>query len=274
MSDEIQPFTRWIQIEGDAQIGSMRFWKGQYEGTQITLVQSGIGKVLAAAATQILITQFAPDAIFSCGTAGSLDPQYQIGDLIVGERTAQHDYGFIVPGSFIPFGFQMKINRKTRFFKEFPANVALLKIAKIAEKHWKDQSRIFYGAILTGDQVILSSEKRQTLVDQFGARAVDMESAAIAQIACIHEIPFLAVRGISDHADEMIQIDTSRLDPNEFGAYLSASFGEKIKLLTKAISYFAQYPSAFTLSLQARQNIKNAANNSARFALRMFQLLS
>jgi len=274
MPDEVYPFKQRIQLEEDFWIGMTRFRRGQYKGKEITLVQSGIGKVHAAAATQILISQFTPDAIFSCGTAGGLDTCHQIGDIIVGECTIQHDYGFVVPETFIHFGLQIrKADKKPEFLKEFSADRELLRIAKSINDRWEEQLQVFYGSILTGDQIILSSQKRQFLADQFSALAVDMESAAIAQVAYVHNVPFLAIRGISDYADERIQIDTSKLDPNEFGAYSSASSGEKIKLLIKAIRYFARHPSAFALSLQARQNIKNAANSSARFAMRLLQVL-
>ena len=268
MPDEVSPFKQHVKFEEDFWVGTIRFWKGEYKGKKVILVQSGIGKVHAAAATQILISQFAPDAIFSCGAAGSLDTRYQIADIIVGERTIHHDYGFVVPETFIHFGIWIrKADKKSEFLKEFPADSELLRIAQSVNTRWEDQSQVGYGSILTGDQVILSSEKRQALVDQFGALAVDMESAAIAQVAYMHNVPFLAVRGISDYADERVPIDFSKLDPNEFGAYSSASPGEKIRLLTKAIHYFAHHPSAFALSLQARQHIKKAARSSASFTL-------
>jgi adenosylhomocysteine nucleosidase len=274
MPDEVDPFRRAMEIEDEFWVGAMQFWKGQYEGKKLTLIQSGAGKVHAAAATQMLISQFAPDAIFSCGAAGSLDPQYQIGDIIVGERTVHHDYGFVVPETFIHFGLQIRrAKKKPAFLKEFSADGELFRIAKSINEPREEHLQIFYGTILSGDQVILSSEKRQWLADQFQALAVDMESAAIAQVAYMHAAPFLAVRAISDYADETMQIDISKLDPNEFGEYSSASLGEKIRLLTKAMSYFAQHPSAFALSLQARRNIKKAAQSSATFSLHIIRSL-
>jgi len=271
---EVAPFTQLIQFEERSWRGTMPCWQGEDEGKTITLVQSGVGKVHAAVATQMLISQFAPEAIFSCGTAGSLDPQYQIGDLIVAESTTQHDYGFILPGKFIPYGLKIETNQNVEFLRAFPADGELLRVAKVIGARWNDHARIVYGSILTGDQVILSSEKRQALVDQFQALAVDMESAAIAQVACLHAVPFLAVRGISDYADETLPIDTSKLDPNEFGAYAAASPGEKMRLLTKALSYFALHPSAFALSLQARRNIKKAAQTSATFSVNLIRALN
>jgi adenosylhomocysteine nucleosidase len=270
MPEEIAPFKKGIQVEQEEQIGAIQLWQGQYEGKQITLVQSGMGKVHAAAATQILISKYKPDAIMSCGTAGSLQPAYHIGDVIIAEKTVQHDYGFLLPDTFISFGFRIRTADRTTFVKEFPADVTLLNLAKSLGN---PQEQIAYGILLTGDQVILSSGKRQTLVEQFGAAAVDMESAAIAQVAYMYAVPFLAVRGISDQADETFPIDFSKLDPNEFEAFSSASSGAKIRLLTKAIRYFVQHPSKFAPSLQARQNIKKAAQNSALVTLNLLKAI-
>jgi adenosylhomocysteine nucleosidase len=274
MPNEVSPFKQQIQLEEDFWVGAVRFWKGDYKEKKVTLVQSGVGKVHAAVAAQILISQCAPDAIFSCGAAGSLDTRYKIGDIIVGKHTIQHDYGFVVPETFIHFGFQIrKANKQAVFLKEFPADSELLRIAQSANTQCTDQAQIVYGSILTGDQIILSSAKRQSLANQFNALAVDMESAAIAQVAYMQNVPFLAVRGISDYADESVPLDFSKLDPNEFGTYPSASPGEKIRLLTKAFRYFARHPSAFTLSLQARQHIKKAARSSAMFTLKIVEFL-
>lgn len=271
---EIPPFKRQIQIEEEDRVGTLRFWRGKYKEKMLTLVQSGVGKVHAAAATQFVINQHSPDAIFSCGTAGGLDNRCQIGDIVIGKMTVQHDYGFVLPETFIHYGIQVcRANGKKRFLKEFPADKQLLHVADCIGKQWKEKPHIFFGSILTGDQIILSAEKRQSLAGQFGALAVDMESAAIALVCMTNGVPFLSIRGISDHSDETFPIDISHIDPFELKSYSSASFGKKVSLLTQAIKYFSHHPSAFVFSLQARQHIKTAAKNSATFTLRLLQEL-
>ncbi|MBD3304771.1 5'-methylthioadenosine/S-adenosylhomocysteine nucleosidase [candidate division KSB3 bacterium] len=275
LQQEITPFIRHIPALQEMEWpGIARLWQGQHAGKTLTLVLSGIGKVHAAAAAQSVITHYAPDAVFSCGTAGSLDDQYQIGDIVVGQQTVQHDYGFVLPETFLPFTFRLLTKTKTpKFLKEFPADETLLNAAHQRESQWTPRSQVFYSTIVTGDQVIFSSAKRQALAQQFHATAVDMESAAIAQVCLLNHIPFLSIRGISDHADETIPIDTSHIDPNEFVSYASASVGEKFSLLTKAVMYFSQHPSEFVLSVQARQHMKLAAQNSAVFTLTLFHEL-
>lgn len=274
LPQEIQPFKQALKIEEESQLGTMSCWISLSRNKKIILIQSGVGKVHAAAATQHVITQYAPDVIFSCGTAGGLDSRKQIGDIVVGTTTSQHDYGFMLPEAFIHFGLYIqRKNKKRRFLKEFKSDEHLLSTVRRLKNQWDESFQLFTGPILTGDQVIFSSEKRQALVEQFDALAVDMESAAIAQVCEMHNIPFLAVRGISDHADESIHLDTSKIDPNEFAAFSSVSFSKKVSILSKTISYFAQHPATFRLSLQTRQNIKLAATNSAKFTLQLLELL-
>ena len=129
------------------------------------------------------------------------------------------------------------------------------------------------GTILTGDQVIFSAEKRQALRQEFDALAVEMESAAIAQVCALYDVPFVGIRGISDHASETIPLDTSRLDPNELAEFSSASLGKKLGLFAKTISYLAYHPSAFVMSVQARQHIKTASEHSAQITLRFIEQL-
>ena len=55
------------------------------------------------------------------------------------------------------------------------------------------------GLIVTGDWFVDSKEKMRQIVEKFpDARAVDMESAAIAQTCFIHKVPFISFRIISD----------------------------------------------------------------------------
>ncbi|GAK60863.1 MTA/SAH nucleosidase [Candidatus Vecturithrix granuli] len=269
---EIAPFKRALQLEQARQSGVILCWSAKHGAKTITLVQTGVGKVQAAAAAQQVIMEYAPDAMFSCGTAGSLCAQARIGDIVLGAATLQHDYGFILPDAFIPFGFLMRRTRgKAIFLREFPADADLLNAAKILEV---EKVCTFSGKILSGDQVIFSAAKRAVLAQQFQALAVDMESAAIAQICAIHQVPFLAVRGLSDFADESsFPLDVSKIDLNEVGESASGSFGDKLSLLTKVVRYFARHPAAFRLSLQARQNISMAARQSARFTLALLERL-
>lgn len=58
---------------------------------------------------------------------------------------------------------------------------------------------MLFGTIVTGEQFI-GNEERPAICKTFHPLAVDMETAAIAHVCYVNEIPFLAVRTITDTA--------------------------------------------------------------------------
>ena len=102
---EMAAFTSAMPTEDAGRVGVFPRRTGQIAERRISLVLCGMGKVHAAAAAQAAIAQLAPDALLSCGTAGGLDPQLAVGDVVIGATAIQHDYGFVTPDAFIPFGF-------------------------------------------------------------------------------------------------------------------------------------------------------------------------
>lgn len=272
MPPEAAPFKQALADLQPGSLGAFPCWRGTFQQCDVSLVLCGIGKVHAAAAAQLVASELTPDAVFSCGSAGSLDDSLEIGDVVVGASTLQHDYGFITPDAFIPFGLHLQRHGKAReYTRSFAADASLLSAAS-AMQH--ETPRIVIGTILTGDQVIFSTAKRQALQQEFKALAVDMESAAIAQVCALYHVPCLSIRGISDHASEIIALDTSRLDPNELAEFPSGSFGKKLGVFAKTMNYFAHHPSAFVMSVQAQQHIKTASIHSAQITLRLIERIA
>jgi len=276
MPPEAAPFKQALANLQPGSLGVFPCWRGTFQQHDVSLVLCGIGKVHAAAAAQRVVAELKPDAVFSCGSAGSLNDSLDIGDVVLGAATIQHDYGFVTPDAFIPFGLHLQRQGKAReYLRRFPADAALLGAANAMQHDAPPSSpSLVIGTILTGDQVIFSAEKRQALRQEFDALAVEMESAAIAQVCALYDVPFVSIRGISDHASETITLDTSRLDPNELAEFPSAPFGRKLSLFAKTISYLAHHPSAFMMSVQARQSMKTACEHSADATLRLIRQIT
>ena len=57
----------------------------------IYAVQSGMGKIDAASATQLLITKYDCDMIINYGVTGALDKSLKVEDLFVVEKTCNYD---------------------------------------------------------------------------------------------------------------------------------------------------------------------------------------
>ena len=65
--------------------------------------------------------------------------------------------------------------------------------------------KVWQGRMATGDQVVTTEHQRMQILERApGSLCVDMESAAVAQVAFEHGVPFGCVRIVSDGADERI----------------------------------------------------------------------
>jgi hypothetical protein len=60
------------------------------------------------------------------------------------------------------------------------------------------------GNLLTGTQPIDTPAEKAAALRSTGAAAVDMESAAVAEVAAKHNLPFIAVRVIVDTAADFL----------------------------------------------------------------------
>lgn len=149
---------------------------------------SGIGKVNAAMAASSLIDSFHPDCMLSIGVAGSFAEGVQEGDVIIASQTAYHD---VWCGEHCSFG-QVE-GQPARF----ACDPELLSKATAA----LPEARV--GLDITGDQFYISMEEdaRQKALYP-DALAIDMEAAAVAQVCRTKNVPFLAVKIISDQHND------------------------------------------------------------------------
>jgi nucleoside phosphorylase len=60
------------------------------------------------------------------------------------------------------------------------------------------------GAILGLDRLLSSPQEKAAAFAQTGALAIDMESHHVARAAAAHGLPFIAIRAISDRADQTL----------------------------------------------------------------------
>ncbi len=171
--------------------GSVEYVRGRLYGKDIVVAECGIGKVFAAICTQTMILKYNPDIIINTGVAGTLTHALTIGDIAIAKSLVQHDMDTSPLGD--PVGLVSGINRV--YFEADERAVAL--ISEITEKMGVGS---LVGTVASGDQFINDREKKQRIVENFGAIACEMEGAAIAQVCYVNETPFAVVRAISDDA--------------------------------------------------------------------------
>ena len=153
---------------------------GKWHKHNITAVVCGMGKVNAAIGATHLIADFKTDLIINIGISGGLDASLNIGDFVLGTNITYHD---VWCGEPYQHGQVQDMPLMYHSDDKLAAKLNMLK----------------HGLLCCGDQFITSIDELQNIKQHFPqALAVDMESAAIAHVCFLHQIPFLCVRQISD----------------------------------------------------------------------------
>lgn len=195
MSEEVSELKASLQDAKVTKIARMEFCEGSFGNTDVVVVQSGIGKVNAAACAQILINHFGVTHVMNTGVAGSLNAKIDIGDIVVSTDAMYHDVDATI------FGYA-KGEVPQVGTASFVADEMLRKAAVEAVKEAAPDIHVFEGRVVSGDQFISSREVKNHIRDTFQGDCTEMEGAAIAQVAYINEVPFVIIRAISDKADD------------------------------------------------------------------------
>lgn len=183
---ELEPFLSHIQNCVVTEKAMLKFYEGKINGVSITALYSGVGKVNAAVAAQILIDTYHVDAVINAGTAGGIHDKIKIFDSVISTQVAYHDMDDDILTEFHPWLPSVY----------FDADEKLLSTAKDA---FKDRNSVFFGKMVTGDKFI--EDKMRTIIDEkYSPLSVDMETASIAHVCCVNKIPFIAIRTITDTA--------------------------------------------------------------------------
>ena len=195
-----------MDIKETTTVAGMDFYKGTFDGKNIVLVRSGVGKVNMATCTQILVDKFNVTALLNSGVAGTLDPELNQGDIVISTDAVQHDFDTTVFGD--PLG---EISRLGITF--FNADSEMIETAKESAKNISGLT-IKEGRIASGDQFIAGGALAERIKENFGnVSAVEMEGAAMAHVAHLNNIPFVILRSISDKADGSAELSYEEFLP-------------------------------------------------------------
>jgi len=208
---ELQPLLEVLEQRSEERHAEVILRTGLVGRQLVAVAEVLIGPVNAALGAQALVLRHGVVALVSFGSAGALERQLSIGDLVIASRVMVHDAGFFYGHEFDPSGV-MGRDRQGRigYRRAFEADDAWLARAQGAAQRLGIQP-LCLGTVVTGNQVIFSTERKRWLRQTFDALAVDMESAAVAQVAVAYGLPWLAVRAISDTASEEWNLDYGRL---------------------------------------------------------------
>jgi adenosylhomocysteine nucleosidase len=211
------------------------FTTGILEGKPVVLFLSGVSMVNAAMTTQQALDRFNISRLVFSGIAGGVDPALDVGDVVVAERWGQYlenamarevapgrfepppgepvagnppPYGMMFPRAVLVSPAPGLLERKI-WFQADPAMLATARdvAGKVTLKRCtatlcliKTPRVVVGGNGVSGQSFVDNAQFRTWAYDAFAAKVLDMESAAVAQVAYVNNTPFIAFRSLSDLA--------------------------------------------------------------------------
>lgn len=204
MREEVELLQAHLNLkEHHSTLKNADFYKGVINNEEVLLVRSGIGKVNAASATTVIAEKYQPHCIINVGVLGSLRTDIEPGSLIFPHYLAYHDVDVT------SFGYAHgQVPKLPENYK--PS----LELQSLFERLAKNLNIKFYsGPILTGDRFVDKEAEIALMKSRVpDAIGVEMEAAAIAQVAYLYQIPMGCIRAVSDFANgESIQVFENNL---------------------------------------------------------------
>lgn len=193
MDEEIEQYLNGMEIDDQINIAGVDYHRGKLAQKDVVVCKSGVGKVNAAITCQIMIDHFKPNYIVFTGVAGAVDPELDIGDIVVSSEAQYHDMDASALGfkrGEIPFAD----------VSVFKADAYLVNLAYQASLE-NTEGKSVTGKILSGDQFIADRDRVHELYTFFKGSCTEMEGAAVAHVCYKHRVPFVIVRSMSDRAD-------------------------------------------------------------------------
>ena len=189
VQDEADAFQRDSSVTRiDSPLGAIR--QLEHAGKRVSVLCSGIGKVHAGAAALYMHSQFRPDLLLVIGTAGHVSSSE--GDCFYLSESLQADYGTLEK-----FG-------EHDGFTHYNAGAW-----PIGPPDWKpfmshpmpQALALPRARIATADCFVKCPDRSGYLRDVLKADLVDMETAAVAQIAALLDIPWAGIKAVTDGAN-------------------------------------------------------------------------
>ncbi len=188
MPDEVDQLCAKLENVTVEPYGGVEYHKGTLAGKQVVVCCAGMGKANAAATTQVLITRFGAEKIIFSGIAGNMTSKIGIGDVVIGKTVLYHDAQLDM------------ICQNPPFLKEYTGDPALI---AAAEKACAEAGvKALVGKIATGDLFVGDSATKAAIEAKCAPDCVEMEGAAVSQIAAKNDVPCVILRAMSDNADE------------------------------------------------------------------------
>lgn len=171
---ESKPFRNWLKERGHTLfIGGSKIYTEKSALSEISVTVSGMGKKSASTSAQILIG-FGSKLLINCGTAGAINPERQVGQIIIANKIMEEKGSATV------------------------TDPSLIQTCLRAVKRLGWTDRVFVGPVITAEREVKEKAQKEMLYQKFQAECVNLEGIGVARTCRLHQIPCLVIKGISD----------------------------------------------------------------------------
>ncbi len=186
MASEREQLARLVKGMRTEQHGLFEYTVGRLGGNTLYIMECGIGKVNAAVGASELMAHMQPDVVVSTGVAGGIDEKAGVMEVVAASEAVYHD---------VWCGNGNEVGQIQDMPARFVCDGRLLSVAVSLDA----SVPVHAGLICTGDKFITERAELDAIKAEFPeGLAVDMESAAIAQVCHLYRVPFISFRIISD----------------------------------------------------------------------------
>jgi futalosine hydrolase len=197
-----------MTVTRTTEIGSKWFIEGSLAGRNVVLCVGGMGKVNAAHAASLLIERFAPEAVVVFGVGGAYPSSgAKVGDVALAREEIAGDEGVLTSEGFKDTRFidiPLLKTASSTVYATFPVPASLFQPAlqTLRSAPVRDEFKVHSGAFVTLSTCTGTSGRARELEQRYNGLCENMEGAAVAQVATLHDVPWLEVRGISNIVED------------------------------------------------------------------------
>ena len=188
--NEIKPFLKVIKNGRVEKCGNKKVYIGTINDEPVLLVCCGVGLKKAAFVTQLMLDNYSVKRVIMSGVAGGVDKTLKIGDTVVSDEILFHEADNNLLSD---IGVDERCSYK--------ADNDMLSQIKKAVDTKQLNNKVYIGRITSGNK-FATGKYFETIAEKFQPLCLDMETAAVAHVCNLKNIPFIAIRSISDSSDK------------------------------------------------------------------------
>ena len=180
----------FLSAERELQKG-VKTYHGFFGKEEVVMVAAGPSNYMSALVTNLVISRYDPDVVYSVGDCFALSPILSVGDLVIGTKAYLHGINYHAEGH--PYG-------------EIPGLPEVYPCSASQNKNALNLAgsggiRAFAGAYLSGEKLTFDKDEFEALrirryagIDLY---AYDLSTAGTALACCLHKKPFLPIHVVS-----------------------------------------------------------------------------